>query len=328
MGNARTQQAKGFSITDRDVDIVRYLGRVKLGTVDEVRLRFGMGRTKAYERLHGLVGCGLLRHEAAVRGSGAYLATAAGLSLAGLELAPAKLALGAWRHDIAVARFVAEFERDMPGRPLLAEREIRHHVHVTGDLSYRPKVRQRGVRDARHWPDVVIPETNGDHQLWAAVEIELTWKAADRVRAILAGYRHSHLEQSAEKLWGVLYVVPDAALQTRMIGLAAKEDLGHDSWPVVIATSALDTAGTPATAFRRLLDNNKQAAAAARERSAQRKTRTLRAEQERAALAAHHAELRERQGREWQERERERAAKETAANRRAPRLFGGMRSRP
>jgi hypothetical protein len=323
MGNARTQQTKGFSITDRDVDIVRYLGRVKLGTIDEVRLRFGMGRTKAYERLHGLVGRGLLRHEAAVRGSGAYLATAAGLSLAGLKLAPAKLTLGAWRHDIAVARFVAEFERDMPGRPLLTEREIRHHVHVTGDLSYRPKVRQRGVRDARHWPDLAIPHISaGGSKAWAAVEVELTWKAADRVRAILAGYRRSRLEPSAEKLWGVLYVVPDAALCEQMISVATKEDLGHDSWPVAFAASALDTAETPAAAFRRLLRSNRHAGAANRARRAAQKERTLRAEQERIALTAYHAEPRNRQ-----EPERERAAAAATAERRTSRLFGGMGTR-
>jgi hypothetical protein len=114
MGNPRKRRS-GFQVTDRDLAIVRWLGRVKLGTVDHVRIAMGMGRTKAYERLAGLVEHGLVLHQRPVPGHGVYLASRKGLTLVGLELAPASVSLGALTHDLAVTGLVAAIEGRYPG---------------------------------------------------------------------------------------------------------------------------------------------------------------------------------------------------------------------
>ncbi|CAA9487596.1 MAG: hypothetical protein AVDCRST_MAG13-1554, partial [uncultured Solirubrobacteraceae bacterium] len=65
----------GFRIQERDLEIVEWLGRVRLATVVEVQQRFGMARSKAYGRLQGLVELGLVEHERRVPGLGVFLAT-------------------------------------------------------------------------------------------------------------------------------------------------------------------------------------------------------------------------------------------------------------
>jgi len=185
MTKTRNQSGIGFQIQERDVEIVRWLGRVRLATVGEVQTRFGLARSKAYGRLKGLVDLGLVRHERGVPGHGVFLATRDGLKLAETDLAPATMSLGALRHDLAVADVVARLER--VGELVWTERELRRHQQLTGESWFRPRVIRRGVHDARHWPDLVMPVGEGP-RLWVAAEVELSTKSAERIDAILAGY--------------------------------------------------------------------------------------------------------------------------------------------
>ncbi len=47
----------GFVVTVRDREVVRWLGRVKVASIEQVKARFGLGQTQAYKRLKG---CGRL----------------------------------------------------------------------------------------------------------------------------------------------------------------------------------------------------------------------------------------------------------------------------
>jgi hypothetical protein len=248
------RQPHGFQVTDRDLEIVRWLGRVKLGTVDHVRTRMGMGRTKAYDRLAALVTQGLLIHVRPVPGHGVYLASRKGLAVAGLELAPGSVSLAALSHDLAVAGLVAELEGLYPGLALQTEREIRAHIHHTGDATFRPMVRRRGMRDARHWPDLALLTGSADEPGWLAIEVELTRKGSERLRAILAGYRNTHhLSDGARTLWGVLYLVPGQVDAERVMALGVEEQLGSDSYPVTLLAHRLDEQDAAASALRSIL---------------------------------------------------------------------------
>jgi hypothetical protein len=200
-----------------------------------------MGRTKSYERLAGLVAKGLVVHERGVPGHGVYLASREGLRVAGLALAPGAVSLGALAHDLAVAGVVARLESEMPGLRLLTERELRAHVHETGDQTFRPRAQQRGMRDARHWPDLVLLSGGRSGRPgWAAIEVELQRKGARRLQAILDGYRQTQFDEATRRLWGVLYLVPDAEHRKRVVAIGQRADLTADSTPVLLHTHTLD----------------------------------------------------------------------------------------
>jgi hypothetical protein len=88
-GGVRGRQRRGvraFRVTERDLEIVRWIGRWRLATAAQVQKRFGLHQAKAYSRLQGLTRAGLLRAEPGYRGAGVYLATRAGLGAVGLDL--------------------------------------------------------------------------------------------------------------------------------------------------------------------------------------------------------------------------------------------------
>jgi hypothetical protein len=43
------------------------------------------------------------------------------------------------------------------------------------------------MRDALHWPDLALLTGSAETPAWLAIEVELTRKGAQRLRAILAG---------------------------------------------------------------------------------------------------------------------------------------------
>lgn len=253
----------GRHITKRDRGMVRFVGRTGIVTVEEVRLRFAeldeqggrrlMARSKAYDRLAVLVANGLLRHHREVPGHGVYVATARGLAFCELGLAPARVSLGGLRHELAVARVVAGLENSFPGLRVLTEREVRRHVHLTGDESYRPKVTRRGLRDARHWPDLAIELTYDNEPWWIAVEVELTAKSAERTRAILDAYDNNNYSRPSRRLLGVVYAVPDNAQAQRIQRHGHAAAFGTYN-SVGLATTVLDGPETPLAAVARLLE--------------------------------------------------------------------------
>jgi hypothetical protein len=320
MSNAR-KQSSGFRVTERDVEVVRWLGRVRLATVRQIREKMGMGRTKAYERLAGLVGLGLVVHERGVPGHGVYLASREGLRMAGLGLAPASMSLGSLAHDLAVAEVVARLESQMPGIGLLTERELRAHVHETGDQTFRPRVSQRGMRESRHWPDLVLL-TGRTEPSWLAIEVELQKKGAQRLQAILAGYDRAGYSDAERKLWGVLYVVPDADHQRRLLTVAARVDLTADSWPVQLGTHRLDQPDEIVAAIVAMWKTKNAIDARRRQSAAQRE------QQQRQELARQTAERAAREAAAEQQREAQLLATQqaaAAAEQRSGigRLFGG-----
>jgi hypothetical protein len=214
------------------------------------------------KRLRILVDHNLLSHDRYAPGHGVYIATRKGLRFCELELAPARVSLGVLRHDLAAAGFLARLESELPSLNVLAEREIRQHVHVTTDQTYRPIVMRRGVRDARHRPDLAINTRPAADPGWIAVEVELTQKSAERTRATLDGYSRANLHRPERRLIGVLYVVPDAA-QAARIQRAATEVGSTTYAPMGMATTLVDGQESPLGAVARLVEASHRAEAAA-----------------------------------------------------------------
>lgn len=190
---------------ERDAALVGWLARTKVATIAQIRERFALGQSRAYERLGALRQAGLLDYARPLRSGGAYYATGRGLRAVGrTELSVARVSLGSITHDLAATGALARLELSAPGLEILTERELRAHDHGNPRPRYRLTVRDphRG-RDVTHRPDLAI--CAGEE--WIAVEIELTSKGPVRTDRILRAY-HTRSSNKVAGLLGVIYLLP------------------------------------------------------------------------------------------------------------------------
>ena len=196
----------GFEVTERDVEIVRWIGRQRFVVAGQVARRFRMDQRNAYRRLRGLVGLGLLDHRRVFHGQpGAYWATRAGLRTVGLRLPVAGVDIRTYRHDLIATDVVAELEIEFGERALLTEREIRSRDSSSVEKP-RYAIRLGGQaasgRRGLHYPDLAVAGSDGR---LLVVEVELTAKGRRRLDSIVAGYVR------ARHIAGVRYYVSAAA---------------------------------------------------------------------------------------------------------------------
>jgi hypothetical protein len=206
--------------TQRDAEIVGWVGRIGAAGVDHVMGRFGMGRSWAYARLARLVADGLLEQRMLLhRKPGLYIATAEGLRWQGLRrLGVYKVSPGSFEHAEQVAGVAVALNRGFPGWQVLSEREIRAEESDKGELLASARVGELpGGRAALHRPDLALLSPEGRA---LAVEVELSVKTASRLRTICRGWaRARHVSH-------VYYLAtPPAA---RAVGRAVKETRAED----------------------------------------------------------------------------------------------------
>ena len=121
-------------LTSRDREIVNWIGRQGVARAEHVMIRFSIGRTATYRRLHGLVDYGLVcRHRLLYNDGGLLAATAEGLRWAKLDrLRPARISLALVPHMIASAALAAELEPRLVHETLLTDREHRAAENAAG----------------------------------------------------------------------------------------------------------------------------------------------------------------------------------------------------
>jgi hypothetical protein len=233
--------------TDTQQPILAWLGRIGAAGADEVAGHLGISPAAARARLaagqrRGLVEPVRLLH----RQPALYVATRDGLRLAGLaELKPCRVSPAGFAHLREVARVAVAFERRLPGLEVVGERELR----VWERDARRPLASaELGLAldggYARHRPDLVLWPAGraGEEDAPAvAVEVELTVKAAHRLREIVRGWARSRLVGAV-----VYYASPEAARAVRraavdeqaeaMVHVRALEEAGAlpagIGWPV------------------------------------------------------------------------------------------------
>lgn len=198
----RDRQRRGFRVTARDKEIVRWLGRLRMASAAQFAERFDLGRAVTYARLAGLVRLGLVDHTRVFHGApGVYLATRAGLAAVDLDLPPARIDLRTYAHDLELTSLVSELEREHGRERVSTEREMRAAdtplgapaeaprfavplAGTSGQLKLTPAGRQR-----LHFPDCVVGRRCGETSSgMLPVELERTAKGRARLRRILAGY--------------------------------------------------------------------------------------------------------------------------------------------
>jgi hypothetical protein len=181
--------------TERDAEIVSWLGRIGAASAEHVMARFGMGRSSAYACLSRLGGDGLLEHKQLLyRTPGLYIATAEGLRWTFQErLGIYRLGPGGFQHAWELATTAVALHRSLPGWQLLSECEIRVGENEGPELIASASLGELpGGRPALHRPDLVLI---GPDERVLAIEVELSIKAPRRLQTICRGYaRARHVD--------------------------------------------------------------------------------------------------------------------------------------
>jgi hypothetical protein len=184
----------------RDWEIVHWIGRIGAVTLDQLRLRFGLGRTVAYRRVAACVEGRLLERVSLLRGQPALIrATRRGLRLTRLSLGLAQAPPELVGHWVACGWVAIALEREFGGDAVRSEREIRvaERWHDTLIGSAKLGANPDGT-DRVHRADLAVVGEGAT----IAVEVELTPKAPKRLEAIVRAWRRARWVES------VRYYVP------------------------------------------------------------------------------------------------------------------------
>jgi hypothetical protein len=192
--NVYVERARRLLVqTDRDAEIVGWVGGLGAAGAEHVMGRFAMGRSWAYERLSQLTRDGLLEQRRLLYGKpGLYVATTVGLRWRGLgPLGVHRVRPGGFEHAWQAANVAVALYRALPAWSLLSDREIRWREREDGELLASVRVGSLpGGAPALHRPDLALVSPGGRT---VAVEVELSVKARARLVAIcraLARARH------------------------------------------------------------------------------------------------------------------------------------------
>jgi hypothetical protein len=190
----------GTLVTHQDLDMLSWLGRHRFASVPQVARWTRRPVKVAYRRLAALRQLDLVAYERPTLHHGVYVATRAGLRVAGLELPTATVDIRCFHHDRAVLDLALDLGEE--GEVLVTEREMRHADEAAVRAKERPTY---GValpaRGGVHYPDLAVELDTGRIR---AVEVERTAKNRARLERILAGYaRARHVAE-------VVYYVPGA----------------------------------------------------------------------------------------------------------------------
>jgi hypothetical protein len=218
--------------TEKDQEIVGWVGRVGAAGAEHVMSRFGMGRSWAYARLSRLVADGLLEQKTLLyRQPGLYVATAEGLRWCGLQrLGIYRVGPGGFEHAQQVATAAVALNAGLSAWEVLSEREIRAREADESELVASVRAGELpGGRPALHRPDLAAISPAGRV---VAVEVELSVKAPQRLARICRGIaRARHLDRA-------YYLASPAA--ARAVARAVAETRAEDRITVL---SLADVAG-------------------------------------------------------------------------------------
>jgi hypothetical protein len=172
---------------DRDLELVRYVGRHGLVRIGHVMVAMGAGRTVTYDRVAACVEAGLLERVELIRSeSGLLKATRDGLRYAGLGLPMPKITPGSVDHWLRCATTAHLLGERFGHDKVLTEREIR----------FTEQLEERSIASAEvgtlpngapkmHRADLAVLAEAGT----IVFEVELTPKAPRRLQKLMRSWR-------------------------------------------------------------------------------------------------------------------------------------------
>jgi hypothetical protein len=205
-------------LTPRDVDIVRWIVRHGVVSLDHVGARFfwrpesrTYGRSAAYHCLQRLTQLGLVisRQPDGYRRS-VIRATSRGAQLANVGLRPAPLVPRELNHTLALVTLAEFLLYENPGAELRTERELRAQRYRDIARGARPP------RGSGRIPDAILrlpsPGARGPTYRTVAIELDLSRKDHATWEHIISAYR---FDKEVDQVWW--YVTPGRIERARLI---------------------------------------------------------------------------------------------------------------
>jgi hypothetical protein len=208
--------------------ILAWLAATGAAPSSELASVVGLRPRTALTRVRSLEQAGLLRSTELLRGAPALHAlTRSGLRAAGRpELEPVAISASSFGHQLAVARVASALA--LAGERVGGEGELRAFERLEGRALASAAVGLgRDGTTAWHRPDLVCWRAGAP----LAIEVELTVKAPERLRAIVRGWARSRLVGAV-----VYYASAPAA---RALSAAVRHESAHEA----VAILALERAG-------------------------------------------------------------------------------------
>lgn len=255
-------------LTARDLSLLGFAAEHRLILAGHAQSLLGVSARAAQRRMTALTRGGYLDAHRVFAGQPAcYQITRDGLGAAGSDLAPPRLDVRGYAHDVGVAWLWLAARRGAfgPLTRLVAERTLRSEdarraaaaragvaSRDTGSLTGPYGVRLGGLgahgRERLHYPDLLLVTEDGRR---VAVELELTSKGQSRREAILSGYG------ADARVGTVLYLVDRPAVgraveaSARRLGMAALVQVQRVHQTQVPVRSASGTARDRTASNRR-----------------------------------------------------------------------------
>jgi len=184
-------RASGPQVTSRDVEIVRWIGRHGIVTVEQVSTKFfaredgSLGNWAAYRRLRKLEELRLIRRDPTFWREPAVLrATAAGARLAEIDVAPAHIVLAEVHHTLALVDLMEHLLDQNRGATMVTEREIRA-------LRFRELGAGQRRPGSGRIPDGILHLKS---KKTVAVELDLTSKRQRDIERVITGYKQERYD--------------------------------------------------------------------------------------------------------------------------------------
>ena len=166
---------------NRDREIVNFIGRHGVVTMQHVIEALGLGRATAYRRTSACIKARLLERFEFLLEPSLLRATRRGLRYASLSLSPVVVSPGSINHRLRCASTAQLLADEFDPSEVLSERELIQTERIEG----KPIVSARLSRSRPHRPDLaVLTDTQT-----IAVEVELSPKNPRRLEAIIQAWK-------------------------------------------------------------------------------------------------------------------------------------------
>lgn len=190
-------------------------------TIEDLAAEIGCGRSEIYRHVQGAIELELIERHDLIKGLPALLAaTPEGHRFAHSGLRPARISFGGFHHSVVCSQIAADLRHRYPGVELLSEFELRLResieqrpiasAHVGHTPSHQPRL---------HRPDLILIPAGRQP---TAIEVELTPKAPERLRAIMTGWRRAHWVERA------VYLCPEGPTQNAVQAAVRAAKVGSE----------------------------------------------------------------------------------------------------
>jgi len=162
-----------MQITDRDIEIIRFINEFGFCEMPQIERRFSIKKPRSYRIIKRLIKAGLVNHKRVFYARyGIYYVTSKGADCTDLP-AMDKISVGYYEHQMILTNVYIKLRQQYPDTYWISERRLKHEKFY------------EGVGKAGHVSDGILVFPDGKE---VAVEVELSIKGKKRIERIFKSY--------------------------------------------------------------------------------------------------------------------------------------------